>query len=458
MIKPKIIFVNSPVIRYKNQVVIDFSVEKVKRIRFLCWMKKMRVPKIIERVYNHIFFSIGNIQFGQRAGSRWPFTGKKPYSALNFPFIMNYAVSYLRANEYEASILDAVADECLSYSNFIKTLKKQKPDIVVLECSTPTIDIDLLMAKEISKFAEVALAGAHLSLKCNEVQQQAPFVKYFLKGEYIISSLKMAKTKKKGIYESEVVKDIDSIPFPFRNYKSAYKYYDPSMSSQFPQLQIWGSKGCPFRCTFCMWPQAMYHGIVSLRNPKKIAEEIRENLKKVNYKSIFFDDDTFNLGTERISKLCDELKKIGLPWTMMGRLDCSPEWLLEKMINCGCVGMRFGVETFDKEVLKNVNKGLENTNFLETIKNLSKKYSKTMLHLTMMKNLPGQTKEIHLRDMKILKEMGYEEVRGFPFKSNKYRHFQCSTCVPFPGTKMHTDLKLDGKETIKDYISYNGAS
>jgi anaerobic magnesium-protoporphyrin IX monomethyl ester cyclase len=457
MAKIKVIFANSPVMRYKDQIVTDFSIEKEKKIRFLRWMKKLGVPRIMERAYNHIIFRSGYIRFGQRAGSRWPFTSRKPTNALNFPFIMNYSASYLRSRGYDAETVDAIADECFSYSGFIGKLKEKKPDIVVLECCTPTIDIDILMAKEISNFAEVALAGPHLSLKCSEVQKQAPFVKYFLKGEYILSSLKMAETRKKGVYESEVVRDIDSIPFPFRDYSSSYKYYDPSMCTKFPQLQIWGSKGCPFHCTFCMWPQTMYKGIVSLRSPKKIIAEIKENLKKKDYKSIFFDDDTFNIGTERISELSDELKKIGLPWTMMGRLDCSPLWLLEKMIDCGCVGLRFGVETFDKGVLKNVNKGLENTNFLETIRQISKKYPKIMIHLTMMENLPGQTKEIHANDMKILKEMGYEEVRGFPFRSNEYRHFQCSSCVPFPGTKMHTDLKLDGKETLKDYISYDGS-
>lgn len=139
----------------------------------------------------------------------------------------------------------------------------------------------------------------------------------------------------------------------------------------------------------------------------------------------------------------------------MGRLDCSPIWLFEKMIKCGCVGMRFGVESFDKGVLKSINKGLENVNFLETIRELSSKYPRIMIHLTMMKDIPGQTKEVHNKDMKILKEMGYEEVRGFPFRSNKYRHFQCSSCEPFPGTKMHADLGLNKKETMQDYIRYD---
>ena len=130
---------------------------------------------------------------------------------------------------------------------------------------------------------------------------------------------------------------------------------------------------------------------------------------------------------------------------MMGRLDCSPDWLYDKMVDSGCVGMRFGLETFNVDVLKRINKGLERIDFLKTIKYLSEKYPKLMIHLTMMKNLPEQTEEIHQKDMKILKDMGYKRNRRFPHKPSKYRKYQLSTCMPFPGTRLHTELLQKNK-------------
>ena len=102
------------------------------------------------------------------------------------------------------------------------------------------------------------------------------------------------------------------------------------MPTRKPQLAMYGSKRCPFKCTFCSWPQTMYFGSVALRTPEKIAEEIRDAVEKHGFRSIFFDDDTFNLGTKRISKLCEYLKEINLPWTMMGRLDISPNCYMTK--------------------------------------------------------------------------------------------------------------------------------
>jgi len=445
----KIIFVNSPVIRSKNS-----SPENNFKVDGLIFKPIYRKIPGAGRILNILNKKIGlgkSIRYGVRAGSRWPFTMDKPMGYAPYPFFMGYAAAYLKANGFEVNIIDAVAEEQYNNQDFLEEVKNEKADIVVVECSTPTIDIDLWIAKKISEFSEVAMAGPHLTMKAEEVQRENPHIKYFLKGEYMLSSLKMVRSGKSGIYESEVVEDLDKIPFPFRDYKSVAKYYDPSMPTEKPQLQIYGSKGCPFKCTFCAWPQLMYFGNVSLRKPEKVTEEIKEAVKTHGYKSIFFDDDTFNLGTQRISKLCDYLRDIGLPWTMMGRLDCSPDWLYDKMVDSGCVGMRFGIETFNLEVLARIKKGIERTDFRKTLKYISKKYPKLMIHLTMMKDMPGQTDEIHQEDMKILQELGFGE------KGNIYRNYQLSKCAPFPGTEMYKEL-VDkvGEDVFNNYKEYDG--
>ncbi|MBI3583575.1 MAG: radical SAM protein [Nitrospinae bacterium] len=441
----KILFVNPPVIRYQNT-----SPENDQRLKSFLLRIKLRYKGHI--LYNLLdIIGVGKgMRYGVRAGSRWPWTQDTPFDALHYPFIMGYAAGYLKENGYDVNIIDAVAEEQYSYDSFIGKVEKERADIVVVECSTPTIDIDLWMAKRISQFAKVALAGPHLTIKAEDVKREHPYITFLLKGEYIKSALKMVETIKPGVYESEVVTDIDSIPFPFRDYNSSVNYYDPTMPTARPQLQIYGSKGCPFKCSFCMWPQTMYQGNVSLRKPEKVAQEIRESVEKYGFKSIFFDDDTFNLGTQRISKLCKELAVIGLPWTMMGRLDCSPDWLYDKMIDCGCVGMRFGIETFNVNVLKKVNKGIERVDFKNTLKYLSEKYPDLMIHVTMMKDLPGQSEDIHQCDMKILEGLGYSG-------HNVYRSYQLASCAPFPGTQLYNDIAEEmGEEFLADYSHYDG--
>ena len=449
----KILLANSPVVKYNGEF---------KNIEY-----KLKINKLYKKLKTILGKGLYNIlplpfksgfEYGVRAGSRWPYSLKDikidgKHGGAPYPFIMGYSAAILKNNGFDVEMLDAVVSGIHSYKKFLKIVKKSKADIVILECSTPTINIDLYLANEISKFCDVALAGPHLTdLITIDLMKNNPNIKYFLKGEYILSSLKMAQTLQKGIYENEVVKNINDIPFPYRDYCDAEKYFDPTMPTAKPQLQIYASKGCPFKCKYCVWPQVMYKGNVTLREPKLIAQEIRENVEKYGYKSIFFDDDTFNIGNERISELCDYLKEIGLPWTMMGRLDCSPDWLFDKMVACGCVGMRFGVESFNIDVLKNINKGLERIDFLKTIKHLSESYPDLYIHLTMMKNLPGQTEEIHQNDMKILKELGYSI-------DNIKRSYQLASCVPFPGTQLYKELvEKYGEERLKNWEKYNGAT
>lgn len=445
----KIVFVNAPHIRSeKSSPENDFKIDGfISYPRYRFFKGAGRILSLLKK----LFGLGGGVRYGVRAGSRWPFTMTAPLGYAPYPFFMGYAASYLRARGIEVNILDGVAEEEYDYKSFLEQVRDEKADIVVVECSTPTIDIDVWFAEKVADFSEVALAGPHLNLvTTGEIQKKNRAIKYFLLGEYILSSFKMAKTRTPGVYSSEVAKDIDKLPFPFRDYKSLQKYYDPSMPTPRPQLQICGSKGCPFKCTFCAWPQTMYFGVVSLRDSGMVAREIKECVVKYGSRSIFFDDDTFNIGTARVSKLCDYLKEIGLPWTMMGRLDCSPDWLYDKMVDSGCVGMRFGVETFNVAILDHVKKGIERTDFKSTLERISRKYPKLMIHLTMMKNMPGMTEEMHQKDMQILSDLGYQTC------GNIYRSFQLSCCTPFPGTQMYKELKqTEGERILENYATYD---
>ena len=70
----------------------------------------------------------------------------------------------------------------------------------------------------------------------------------------------------------------------------------------------------------------------------------------------------------------------------------------------------------------------------------------------MMKNLPGQTEEIHQEDMRIIKEL------GFTTNDLSKRFYQLSSCVPFPGTELYKELETKfGKEKIEKWNMYDGS-
>jgi len=343
-----------------------------------------------------------------------------------------------------------VASKEFDYGPAIDHIIGRNPTIVVIETSTPTIDIDLIMARRCAQVSEVALSGPHASIFAEDLIK-LPYISYVLKGECELTSFDMWSSRREGIYECRPIEDIDAAPYPYRDPDVINNYWDPSpVPTPRPQLQVYASRGCPFKCTYCMWPKVMYNREYRTRSPKSVADEIRYCISTFGSKSILFDDDTFNMGTERISALCDELARIGLPWTMMGRLDTSPEWLFDKMVDSGCAGMRFGVETFSGKIQKNIKKGLDPDKAIDMLRYLKRKYPDLPIHITTMHNLPGETPEDREYNCSVIQELGFGDL------SHIHNH-QLSTCIPFPGTELYEQLVALGfGEQLRDFHAYDG--
>jgi len=172
----------------------------------------------------------------------------------------------------------------------------------------------------------------------------------------------------------------------------------------------------------------------------RTVEEALYGDKRLAIRSLFFDDDTWNLGASRIRTLCAGLEKIGLPWTMMGRTDVSSPALYDRMVESGCVGMRFGVESFNQRLLDNVKKNMNGNKNYDMVECLITRYSNMEFHFTTMKNLPGETEadwREDLHKLNTLKEIGA--------RRNNVIHWQNSDCVAFPGTELWEEMVSRGR-------------
>lgn len=396
----------------------------------------------------------GVMRYGCGAGSRWPWSQVGSLCHYSpFPFFMAYAVAILRQEGIDAGMYDSVVIRETNYESYYQHIKELNPQIIVIETSTPTIQTNLQVAEKLSQIipsVEIALSGPHATVFAESLIE-LPYITYILKGEYELNSVKMWKTRQSGIYESEMIEDIDSCPYPYRDPAVFNNYWDPSMVQAKPQLQIYASRGCPFSCTFCMWTAVMYQGKYRARTPEKVIEEIRYCINTFGSKSIFFDDDTWNIGNDRISLLCDGLKEIGLPWSMMGRTDTSPLWLFDKMIECGCEGLRFGVETFQERVQKKICKKLNVNETIKILAYLSDKYPHVRMHLMTMKNLPTESDTDREYNLKIAHDLGFTI-------DSMIRKYQCSACIPFPGTALYDELlQLGHGDIINNFALHDGA-
>ncbi|MBU2251347.1 MAG: hypothetical protein KKH25_03745, partial [Candidatus Omnitrophica bacterium] len=165
---------------------------------------------------------------GFRAGSRWPLSlpnfrdWRKRYRP--YPGFMGYATTYLQAKGISAKFYDAIGDRD-NYKTFFKKIDSFRPDIVIQETSAPTFDIDLKVAEQIhNRGYEVCLVGPQATAFAEKLIE-LPFVDYVLRGAYELSSLEMAKSKIKGIYEHQFI-DFDQLPYPYRDENIIHNYRD----------------------------------------------------------------------------------------------------------------------------------------------------------------------------------------------------------------------------------------
>lgn len=414
-----------------------------------------------------------NGRLGVRAGSRWPWSHKKlsdndtKPSNVPFPFFLAYCTSYLEKNGHDVLLVDAIASG-MSESDFLKKIKKFKPDMVILETSTPSIDWDLKIGRKIKNENKCILAfsGPHTSVLGEDIIKKNKFVDFCFIGEYEDTALKLVNTLKnpenyvkiKGLIfqkDGEIINtgrpdliDLNLLPWPSRKYTDIYSYSDaifPGMPT--PDVQMWASRGCPFGCVFCLWPKVMYGNLkYRVRDTKDVVDEMEFLVKTYRFKSIYFDDDTFDIGKQRILSICNEIKKRpilkNLKWMVMARADTCDYEMLKAMKDAGLYGIKYGVESGDKQILKNINKKLDLNKVKKTVE-MTKKLG-IKVHLTFTFGLPGETWKT------------IEKTISFSHKLNP-DSVQFSITTPFPGTKFFEDLDKEGRILTKDWSKYDGA-
>lgn len=155
----------------------------------------------------------------------------------------------------------------------------------------------------------------------------------------------------------ELIKDIDSIPFP------AYKlfpmeYYRllrvPYGTNKDFVIPILSGRGCVFECNFCYRMDKGFRP----RSNESIIEEIKLLKKDYGITFIAFGDELLMSSVNRTLSLCEAFIKAGLNirWSCNGRLNFARQDVLKVMKKSGCVFINYGIEAMDDQILKNMNK------------------------------------------------------------------------------------------------------
>lgn len=391
-----------------------------------------------------------------RAGSRWPHSNVKRIGELPhyipFPFFLAYTAALLLKDNFSIEVIDGVALD-MNRETFLKKVMDIAPEVILFETTTPTIEYDLDLIKEIKRHihSRIILCGSHATTFAKDLLEKSGEVDFIILGEYESTALNLMHSLREGKPVEETVgiacrqggkvvvgkrapliEMLDELPFPARdlfpqNSSPDMKIYWDSFCQNRPALQMHASRGCPYRCYFCLWNQVMYgNGKYRLFSPKRVVDEMEEVIKNYDAREIYFDDDDFAINRNHVLGICREIKerRLKIKWSCMGDAINLDEEEIRRMADSGCIGMKFGVESGSLKVLEKVGKPVD----LRRVKEISRWCTKYGIktHATFSIGLLGETIKSIKESLNFTRHLDVDTI-------------QVSICTPFPGTRFYEE-------------------
>lgn len=382
---------------------------------------------------------------------------------LYYPMWLAYATAAMEKVGHKVKLLDAPA-ESKSLEEVIAIAKDFKPEMVVVETSTPSIFADAKTATEVKKAtgAFVVMVGTHASSRPEETLEMSGADAVARREfDYITRDLANELEGKKDSWKKVLgityrdsdksvksnpdrpfIENLDEIPFVSDVYKRNLKiknYFYPSLL--YPEVAIISGRGCPNYCTFCVIPQVLNGHRYRTRSVQNLVEEfewIRKNLPEV--KDVMLEDDTFSADKKRVMEFAAEVKRrdLKITYTINARADIDYE-TLKALKESGCRLMCIGFESADQQILNNIRKGTT----VERIKKFREDAKKAgiLLHGCFILGNRGETKETLEKTVKWALELNPDTAQFFPI-------------MVYPGTEDYEWFKKNGFLLTEDYSKW----
>jgi anaerobic magnesium-protoporphyrin IX monomethyl ester cyclase len=409
------------------------------------------------------------------SGIRFPWSmlkykGKRPRFAI-FPMFLGYTAALLEKAGLHVRALDGVPLD-LHDETFVQRAVEASPDIIILEPNSAVIT-DVLRMAEVLKdktHAIIVLVGTHATAQYRELINNEPVVDYIVRGEFEYGVLDLVQALREGtdvhrvqgivwreadgqapvrVAYARKVESLDALPMParhlfpawFDNDMSAYKdgFYQGS-----PAFDMHATRGCPYSCNFCAWVHVLYQdGPQRLRDPSSVVDEMEILAHVHGAREIYFDDDNFSANRKFVVALCDELmrRNSNIRWSALTDAIALNDGLLQRMADAGCVGIKFGLDSADSEVLRSTNKPLKVSRVHDIVKQATRLGIKT--HMTVVLGLSGETRESLERTFKFACDLDIDSI-------------QISIATPMPGTPLYSDLEKNKKLDFKHWEELDG--
>lgn len=382
---------------------------------------------------------------------------------LYYPMWLAYAAGLLEQNGYDVRLIDCPANG-YKWSTLRKELYSYKPNLLVLDTSTPSIRNDVRIGHHIKLILPdiyLVLVGPHVSALPEATLHLNDAIDAVAIGEYDDTLLELAGAlhqkkdpqkvpglalrSKGGITRTGTrsqLTPLDQIPFVSKVYKKHLNYINYFYShSRYPIVTIITSRGCPHRCVYCVYPQTFNGRKIRYRTIPNVVDEIEYILDAFpETKEIMFEDDTFTLNKKRCFEFAEEISRRGLKfsWSANARAEIDLE-TMQVLKKAGARLFCVGIESGCQEILDNIKKNLKISRIRTFFKDA--KTAGLRIHGCFIVGNPGETKATLDRTLAFAKELNPDTAQFFPI-------------MVYPGTEAYDWAKKSGYLETEDFAKW----
>lgn len=231
---------------------------------------------------------------------------------------------------------------------------------------------------------------------------------------------------------------------PLEGYWAHFPFLGVNRGRSMPVL---GTRGCPYKCTFCSSPQ-MWTTRYVMREPTDVVDEIVEYVRDFGVENVNFVDLTAATNRKWILELCDQLERRapGVTWQLpIGtRAEAIDAEVLQRLWDTGCRNISLCPESGSERMIEVYDKRVKLPHILESVRNARAVGIWTVVHIII-----GHPEERWSDVWKSTKFLVTAALEG------------CSDAAvimfcPYPGSKDFQDLLDSGELEIDESAYYVG--
>ena len=325
------------------------------------------------------------------------------------------------------------------WEHFRKTLSEIKPHVVAVASWTSKLQSTfkiLEITKSFDSNIKTCVGGYHATAIPDRFKNYKHIDATFVgPAEYTLPEWILNGCKESLLIAKPKSIDIKKIPFPDRE---ALLFPEHYLSTDMGMLMT--SRGCPYDCTFCS--NKLITGRIYQHNSvDRVRKELQHIIERYHVGYLNVADANFLVNIKKSFEMAELFKEFGIPWGTEGRIDVVNDELLERLINCGCTNLSFGIETGTNKGMKLLQKGITIEDVAHASKILNK--HKIKWKCFFIAGFPHET----LEDM--------EDTRSFALSLGA-SYLSLNSFVPLPGTNIYNSwLPTFGNIPDEELSQYN---